>query len=878
MGFVLSFQASTLVAQIENAEAAKLESWLIERKLDALLLEQLESRLESTFDSQERERIAGRLAELYSSRLLSSKDSSEKWLKRTRELIALYPKFETGRLRVAMLHARYLESENRFRSWFRDGANTGEKEPLESSLVELERDLVSATGALSERSEELFATKQMQRESDPILEQKLGIANAQLLHCHYLAGWTGYFLAILQPKNRTQLLELASFRFREFLRLDQAAPLQDYDSRWFDFSSSWQIRAMSGLASVEVARENYNSADHLFGLVEANAIGQSSREFVSRFRLLSYAYAGQFYKAKEVVSRFARRSDFSRDGKVAFYLTAADVARATPDKQLSASLRKAAHVGLARQMAGELLVAQLDNKKAEAGALRPDLIKSLTNFEDLWIEGYRQFWLAESDLEHGSENRSQRQRLAESLLSKAVSIGTATADPSNFEMRTTDVARCQYLLAWLALQSGDEDNAAAQFQSVAQTLARRDPVLAAESAWLAAKSLIRIGQQESNRSNEAWSQLERFLRQFPDSSHVAEAEFEKLKIELRAMPASEAIDRLREVSPANENYAKSLLETVRQRYRLWQANQTKQANQTATPDGVDVAFQKLAAARDQVEQWEQSTDEQKFRANLLVLDALLRRDGVSKDTFASELQRASGHVVKEAGESKFTLELDYYKFLLHQKNGETESAIETARRIFARGKGTRFELPALIAMATHLDAALSNAVSDQPLERPIVDSALLSESLSIYQRLSERLGDDASTLTASSNARVAFAKLGEIYWLAGNAVASAEVFQKLIGQFPGNARYLRAMALAKADLGSLDEAREIWQRLASGVDAGSELWFESKWRLGKIVAVTDRKSAATLLRQSIQLGGDVPENWKLIFEQSIDRYESGDGP
>ena len=106
----------------EDRENAALETWLQQRKLDGLLQQQLESRLESTTSSALRDQIAKRLATLYGKRLLSVDGDSQKLLKRTRELIAIYPRFESGRLRVAMLHARYLESETMFRDWIRAGA------------------------------------------------------------------------------------------------------------------------------------------------------------------------------------------------------------------------------------------------------------------------------------------------------------------------------------------------------------------------------------------------------------------------------------------------------------------------------------------------------------------------------------------------------------------------------------------------------------------------------------------------------------------------------------------------------------------------------------------------------------------------------------
>ena len=135
--------ATECVAQVDDRENAKLESWLAERKLDSLLQKQLESRLESTTNTTSREQIGKRLATLYGKRLLSLEGDPQELLKRTRNLIAIYPRFESGRLRVAMLHARYLESETLFRDWIRSGAVVENGGELESTLRTL--DAVSYT-------------------------------------------------------------------------------------------------------------------------------------------------------------------------------------------------------------------------------------------------------------------------------------------------------------------------------------------------------------------------------------------------------------------------------------------------------------------------------------------------------------------------------------------------------------------------------------------------------------------------------------------------------------------------------------------------------------------------------------------------------------
>jgi len=151
----------------------------------------------------------------------------------------------------------------------------------------------------------------------------------------------------------------------------------------------------------------------------------------------------------------------------------------------------------------------------------------------------------------------------------------------------------------------------------------------------------------------------------------------------------------------------------------------------------------------------------------------------------------------------------------------------------------------------------------------------LTAAIEIYQRLSGLLGQSEKQLKSSANARVAFARLGELQQLAGKSIESNRILQTLVDIFPGNAKYLRNLAVAKM-AGDPGAAREIWQRLASGSEAGSDLWFESKWQLAKILATTDKDSASQLLKQTMQLGGEMPDSWRRSYQSTLEALSSGE--
>ena len=566
-------------------------------------------------------------------------------------------------------------------------------------------------------------------------------------------------------------------------------------------------------------------------MIESNAVSQESRESVIRFRFLGHCYCGQFKEAANVVRDGKTIAAMSKSGKVRLWATVVDASRAAPN---SAELRQMALLGLTREMAGERLVTEVEK---DAAAEKAD------SFESNWIAGYVQFWKA--------ENEEAATEKAEQLLERAIAVGS-TQQPA---VDPNDIARCRYLLAWLKLKANDTEAAVGMFSEVAKTLSAEDPQLASESAWLAAKTNIRLGNRNPGGANDAWNALERFVRSWPDSPHVASASFEKLKIELRSMPPEDAMRRLNRISPNDENHASALLEMAAQRYRIWQSQTDSEASMAS-----------LQKACGEVASSGSTTAGQKVRANFLLIDALSRLESPERTQIDTLIQRSTSLLDQIEDDKMVRAELLYYRMQLRPRSGDLTAASGIAEELVEVGKGTRFELPALIQLAQHQDSKLSesNANPDE-----------LTLAIDIYKRLSGLLGQDEEKLKSSANARVAFARLGELQQQADQSTESERTFQTLVDFFPGNAKYLRNLAVAKTDPRS---AKEIWQRLASGSDAGSELWFESKLELAKILASTDRSSAIQLLKQTMQLGGEIPESWRQSYESLLEDLSRDEAP
>jgi hypothetical protein len=67
--------------------------------------------------------------------------------------------------------------------------------------------------------------------------------------------------------------------------------------------------------------------------------------------------------------------------------------------------------------------------------------------------------------------------------------------------------------------------------------------------------------------------------------------------------------------------------------------------------------------------------------------------------------------------------------------------------------------------------------------------------------------------------------------------------------------------------GDVEAALPFWRKLNSGVQAGSDLWYESKYQLIVGLASSDPDAAGKIYRQTRRLSPELPQKWRLPFEQ-----------
>ena len=107
--------------------------------------------------------------------------------------------------------------------------------------------------------------------------------------------------------------------------------------------------------------------------------------------------------------------------------------------------------------------------------------------------------------------------------------------------------------------------------------------------------------------------------------------------------------------------------------------------------------------------------------------------------------------------------------------------------------------------------------------------------------------------------------LAEFEAQADNYQEAERIYQILNNCFPNHQQHIHGLAKARMALGKLETALPLWRKISAGVMAGSDLWYESKYQMINCVLPTDPESAGQILRQTIQLSPELPEQWRLPF-------------
>ncbi len=824
---------------IRQSELERVEEYLVSLDLNDLVIEHLEIETDREIELKARRELARRLIDEYAERMISGLESPEKqWHQKASRLVVTYPELATPAIRIAMFQSEYLKNEKTFRQWWSSGRSAKEQAELISQWHRLNQDLQTIHQRLDVDYEDKVAALQASPEYQNLQSRQLRRIEGQLLHTEYLIGWSSYFLAILQPELRRSLMEESNRNFRSFLQIDPRKSLKEIAPEWFDFSSDWNARAVVGLGMCQRGLNHLEQSQYCFELIGNHSKDSRTRDLRYVWELNSRVYLDEVSSALELVQKVEQENRLMDSGRVVF-------AKAT----LQSSVAMQARAPLVAKRMLEFGLAALA-RQSQINPIREFLASykaelDESNFVSLWVAGLISLDDAESG--KGSSLVDAKKKLT--LAKKSIDEST----------NAQDVVRLEYSLAKILFLERKYDEASISLAKSSQQLETTSPELSAEAQWLTVKSLSQLSRSNSRALIRTTRAIDSLIHRFPGSTYAKRAEFEKIRVNAVHLPTEQAIERLGRFSETNSNYPLARHEMVRVRYQDWlNAFRTKSARQTT-------AFNLLATSKTNYLSISGTSIESRLKVRLLFIDALIRSipknnsDQREIKQIEEELKKAIQVVDTSIQIDQTAIqELKYYQFILATKKNDQTTAINLANWLRENATGSRFEKSALIQLAQLADSKLR--------ANPNPTIAQVGETAKIFESLSKILTTQGSNLKAS-NTQVAQLRLGELKLMMGEPNEALAIAQSLNQASPNHKMILQLLANSMMETGGQVEAIPIWQKLNRGVDAGSELWFESKYKLAICLMETgSRKEARDLHSQTIRLSPAIPSKWTKPFE------------
>lgn len=823
-------------------ESRQVEKYLQTLGLDRLLVEFLEIETSREVDPVARREKAARLARLYARQMISaSRPNDANWQLKCELLLKTYPGLSTPTIRLAILQSRYLRGEASFDRWWETGADFGQNSRLIVQWQAIKTDLDALSKTLESEYQSDLAMAQVSSEHQPTVSNRLIRAEVQLLQTSYLMGWTAYFLGILTPDDRFELMVESDRHFREFLQIDPQKLLMEVSPSWIDFSSEWHVRALAGLAMCQRGLQRMEQSEFCFELIGNHAPDQRTRDSRFAWDLNGRLYLDDFSTFSEMISSVALDTSLSEVGRIIFWRTVlkSGVAVRAKSPDASRELMRWGLSGLARDFQASLISQFLEKNNFTADS---------DDFLGHWIAGYLKFSEAEVSNDE-SDYRDSRQHMA-----RAIELGDASNDP-------LDVACCRYLLARIEFRQRDYENAARAFLEVSLACEARAPQLAVESQWLAIRSLSELHHQKPRVLFQVHQAIDQLLRRFPGSTYAQRAVFEKRRIDVASLPPEKAIIQLEQVKKNDPNYAASRFEILKIRFQSWLDSHL------ANGDRERQKRDELLKAGKEFQQIFQANQATQLKASLLLVDALLRDEQPDFSEIRILLDQAESYLNSGEKSPVSAAEFHYYQFLFASRSGRGTDAIDEANWISEHARGSRFEHSAMIQLAQAADRKIQSSTNP-------TDKQLLS-AIAIYERLVELSGHSNEDLLTVANARIAFARLSELKIQSGQVKDGKEMLELLNQIFPHYQSYLHRLAIVRTDTGDFSAAIPLWRKLASGVESGTDIWFESKQQLAYcLYQVGDRVKARQLHTQTIKLSPDLPDRWRVPFDELSKLLES----
>lgn len=873
------------------------EQYLAQLGLHTLLAEHLERKLGQTQGSRRAE-IADRLAEAYAQILSQTEDMAEQTRieAKARELLASVPEADSIELRLGLARAGYarLEQTAEKRRLREVGPEAGVA--AAARFDELTRQFERIASEADGRVQALERQEASVRSDEALVATALVGVRRQRSMAHYLAAWSTYYAAELEPAGREGHALAAMKHLSWMLGAErpgaETAKIENVKPEMIVYEHvaratvamalclSLQGRGDEALKWLELTEQSHNAP-----------IGVLNQVFARRAVVL--ARVGKWDGVKELVElRRADRVSTQESPRQAQPMPVAE-ARLIAVLALEAGPQSPTARALADVAVSDLLARNEPGHVLELASSFGIERFASTGFVGHQVRALQLYDKARAAHgEAGSLREPSTSPDAIRLYKEAGEQFRLALDAPDRASFAGAVGSTRMLLGLCAFGAGGEKaragseslaTAAEWFAAASESLA--DGGERAEALWMAIRSLdLHLGASTTPASGSAGKRddlIDRYIKMVPESERTTALLLRRAQA--RAAPSRAEVDRLLAVPQSDPQYLPSRRQAARMAYQLFRATPGGVQREAAGARYIEIAEPLLAAERRRAQGDAVAAANAAAHARQM-MDVMLSSSSPDADRAERTLDVLNSLVAAGLVDvSPFKGEMTLRRMQIALARDQTT----VAEKLLGELKAQDVKLGAIgerLVLSSQLRRFRALKAAGEPSKQAAVESAraalATARTLMKAEPEAARMADGASVSLHASAAEAA-----SFLWSAASDAEARDLavalYRVLSRKQPNTRAFVRGLGEVAVAAAKWEEARDAWGTIAAAATPGSVEWFEARWYTALALSKTDPNGATDLLRQHKALypsWGPEPygEKLRVLFDQ-VSGGKSGGG-
>ncbi|HMO13302.1 MAG TPA: hypothetical protein PKD64_05700 [Pirellulaceae bacterium] len=816
--------------QLQDHASQQLISYLEKHQLDAFALAYLQESLKQTRSRDERLRAARALAHYYMRKryVLDSEVVQDHSLI---QLLNAFPELNEPAFELARMNAQYRLNKSQFQSWI----ETHRDERLRQQLLESWTDFREGLERHIQATESSITRMIDPETTADTLSQSL-----------YLRAWTLYYLGLVNGTDEEQmvLFNAAIDAFRQLLGFAPNDALDQVDSSWLDLSLAWNARCLIGLGMSAEAANDLAMAQQCFQRLDSSTVDPDVFLERQEWRFNSYFFPGKIAAAASFAGQLLA-DDFTNP-LVWNSIVIAGRVWPEPDDAEARRMTLLGLAGLAKANRFDQVAALMDKYKIQMGS--ESLLSS-------WIS-------AQLAYDRYIKNQSHDDLLlAEASIARALEFAELQHDENI-------AAQVLWLQALISIAASGP-SAAELFGNFAKLYRFKRPELASRALWMQIQLLDSEPSSRIQYSAHIASAEVNLKRWFPESRYVKLVEYRRIRQQLTRLDVREAIQMLESIDVSDPNYEMARYDLVQAYFRKWKqlSSDGGSTDATAIAESKRLLHKLEEQVNNFLRNFPQSPAHYRVSCGLMMVDAMLKQTPPDLLVAHGWLQQMQPLADQLEHQNPAKADFHYYQLTVAEARNDIALGIESAQWLIDNATTPQTKTAGLVWQIRQIEANV-----EQPMFT--ADRSVKEHLCQLYTQLIDMLDNDTVELSNAPALRTAMQRAAELNLDLNNYRSAAEYFNRLLLAFPRNQRFLIGAARANDSMGQTDAALEAWRVLARGAEAGSEIWFEAKYRTIVAIIDSDPNQARILLEQTLQLAPDVPEPWQNPFKLLRERLKS----